>query len=163
MGFTAALAAGGAAIQGASSIFAGREQARQAKTQAAWQAQELKIQSEENKIAAAQDEAARRRELTYSLQTIEAIRAGRGTGSGSPTAATIQDDVTETASRDMRSSRLNFLRAADQSSRQAAFSLSEGNRAARSAQIGGLLGAVSAGINAGTKFRSSMFTPAKDK
>jgi hypothetical protein len=66
-----------------------------------------------------QDEAARREELVANMNTMDAIRAGRGNSLTSPTALTIRQDLVDTASDDMRVSRLNILNGAESARQQA--------------------------------------------
>lgn len=80
-----------------------------------FEADQLQQQSDSLKATAAQVEARRREDLTSSLETIAAIRAGRGVGQGSPTAQAIYGQIVEDESRDIRTERVNYLTKAEQS------------------------------------------------
>ncbi len=112
-----ATAAGGA-LNAAGTVMEGRERSRAA----AFEAQQLSQQEKEHRIheqeyrtAADQAEARRRENLTSSLETIAAIRAGRGVGQASPTAVAIYDSIIDDEERDARTERYNYLSKADRS------------------------------------------------
>jgi hypothetical protein len=126
----------------ASSIMQGREQSRAA----SFEQQQLRIQEQQTRTAAAQQEASRREELTASIETIQAMRAGRGLSSQSPTGLAIIRDVESEAMDDMRTERLNTLLRADQSRMLANLA---GRRARTSLLAGYLGGAAELGATAG--------------
>lgn len=116
IGVGAALIGGG--LSATSTVMEGRERSRAE----AYEAQNLLGQSadysrqeQEYRIAAAQTEAQRRDELTSSLETIAAIRAGRGVGASSPTGMAILNNMVNDEERDVRVERLNYLTRAEQS------------------------------------------------
>jgi hypothetical protein len=105
-----ALAVGGGALAAGATVLQGQEQARAD----VFDSTQYSRQEQEYKIAAAQTEARRREELTASLETIAAIRAGRGVGAGSPTEAAIFENVSQDEGRDIRTERLGYLTRAEQ-------------------------------------------------
>lgn len=122
------------------SQMAGQESSRAAE----FENQQLKIQSETAKIAADQAEAKRRSELVSSLETIQAIRAGRGVGAGSPTGAAIYGGAIDDEERNIATERFNYLqksdisrRAAEMASRKARTSLLAGDLTAQSELLSG--------------------------
>lgn len=104
-----AVAGGGLAAVG--HAMAGRERSMAQ----SFESQEKARQSQQFQIAGAQAEARRREHLTSSLETIQAIRAGRGVGMGSPTGMAALEEITSDESRDIRSERLNYLTRAEES------------------------------------------------
>jgi hypothetical protein len=129
-------AVGGSALSAAGSLMAGQEKSNAAE-----------IQSQQQKTAAAQAEAQRRDELTSSLETISAIRAGRGVGSQSPTGLAIFDEITANAERDIGIEKSNYLTRADMSRQAAEMS----GRKAKTALLAGYLGAGEAVLSGATK------------
>lgn len=105
----------GAAVVGGTtkafgSVMAGQERAAAQK----FEAQQAERESEIHRIAGAQAETRRREHLTSSLETIMAIRAGRGVGEASPTALAAGGEIISDESRDIRGERLTHLSRADQ-------------------------------------------------
>lgn len=96
-------------LQAAGTFMAGRERAGAA----AFEREQQQRRSEVLQTAAAQSEARRRDELTSTLQTIMALRAGRGGGFDSPSFNAALDKTTEDAERDIRTERLNLLMQSD--------------------------------------------------
>jgi hypothetical protein len=127
------MAIGGSIASATSSVMAGNERARAAR----FEAEQYRIQEQSARTAAIQDETQRREELTSSLEAIQAIRAGRGVGSSSPTASAIFDSLSSDSSDDILTSRSNYATRADLSRRAA--SLSE--RRARTSMMTGYLSA----------------------
>lgn len=136
-------AVGGSALAASGSIMAGQEKSRAA----LFEQQQLKIQEQQGKTAAAQAEAQRRDELTSSLETISAIRAGRGVGSQSPTGLAIFDEMTANAERDIGIEKSNYLTRADMSRQAAEMS----GRKAKTALLAGYLGAGEAALSGVTR------------
>jgi hypothetical protein len=101
---------GGTALKAYGDIRKGQEEARSAE----FEAQQLAIQQETLRIASKQDETKRRNELTSSLETIQAIRAGRGVGAASPGGMALFDAITENAERDISTSKFNFAQKGEQ-------------------------------------------------
>jgi DUF1680 family protein len=108
----AALVGGTAASAGSQLMAAGQQSAA-----AEFESQQYAQQAQAAKTASLQDETARRRELTSNLETIQAIRAGRGVGSGSPTAMAIFDSTIGKSEDDIAASKANFAAKADLSER----------------------------------------------
>lgn len=142
----AAVVGGGLAATG--KIMAGREGARAAM----FESQQKDREGEELKIAAAQVEARRREHLTSSLETIEAIRAGRGVGAGSPTAMASYDEIISDEMRDVRTERYNYLSRVEQT--RLASSMSR--RKAKMSLIGGYVGAGADLATTGSKIAGGM-------
>lgn len=131
---------GGSATAAAGHEMAGREAARSA----TFEQQQLEIQSQTAKTNADQAETARRTELTSNLETIMAIRAGRGVGSGSPTGEAIYTSAIDQQERDIATERANYLtkadlsrRGAEMAARKAKTSLIAGDLAAAGDIFGG--------------------------
>lgn len=141
-----ALLAAGTAASVAGSMMAGREQSRAA----AFEEQQYKAQAQQYRTAAAQDEAKRRTELAASLDTIMALRAGRGVGQASPTGTTILEDITAGAESDIQTSKANLLGKADQA--RIAGDMSAHKR--RMALIAGDLGAIEKLATSGLKLKN---------
>lgn len=106
---------------------------------AEFEQQQYAQQAQAMRTASMQDEAARRRELTSNLETIQAIRAGRGVGSGSPTAMAIYDNAINLSEDDIAASKANFSAKADLAQRASYLS----GRKASTSLLAGALGAVS--------------------
>lgn len=128
-----ALIIGTAASAGSQLMAAGEKSAA-----AEFEQQQYQQQAQAAKTAALQDEAARRRDLTSSLQTIQAIRAGRGVGSGSPTAMAIYGDTISRAEDDIFTSKANYAAKADLAQRASFLS----GRKASTSLLAGNLGAL---------------------
>ena len=139
------------------SAYGQHEAGVQASQAAAFEQQQLDLQSKQILTAAAQAEAQRRRDLTSSLETIEAIRAGRGVGMASPGAAELNENVITSGERDTQNERLNFLLKSDNArmaavmaGKKAKYSLLAGNLAAGATVASGLTKAMSSfGMPAG--------------
>lgn len=123
----------GTALQGVGSVMAGREQSAAAQ----FEKQQLDIQSKTAMIAADQAEAKRREELTSNIETIQAIRAGRGVGSNSPTGQAILSSAIDTQEADIATERFNYLQKSDLSRRAADMA----GRKARTSLLAGYIGA----------------------
>jgi len=144
-----AAAVGTAAVGAYSSIQQGEEAARAA----AFEKQQRKIQEERTRTAAMQAEAHRREELNNNLQTIHAIRAGRGVAFGSPTGMALLTSEVESEQSNIITERANYLSSAD------GFRLAaeEAGRRRRSSLMSGYLGAAQAVAN-GVSSGYSMFS-----
>lgn len=129
-----ALIIGTVASAGSQLVAAGEKSAA-----AEFEQQQYQQAAQANRTAAAQDEAARRRELTSNLESIMAIRAGRGVGEASPTALAIYDNATSIAENDIAASKTNYAAKADLADRAAFLS----GRKAQTSLLAGNLGAVS--------------------
>ena len=83
---------------------------RQAQAGAEFEAAQFREEQANARAAAAQDEAQRRRQLSRTLSSITALRAGRGVEMfGGGTGDAIRRQVTTEAEEDISTSRLNFL------------------------------------------------------
>ena len=134
-----AMAVGGSALSARGSIMQGRE----ASMAAQFEQQQLQTQARMLRTAADQSEARRREETTSAIETIAALRAGRGVGASSPTATAIYDKVIEDSQRDIATERANYMTKADLSSRaalmaerKARYSLLAGNLQAGATLLG---------------------------
>ena len=77
---------------------------------AEFEAAQFREEQENARVAAAQDEAQRRRHLARTLSSINAIRAGRGVELfGGGTGDAIREQVTTEAEEDITTSRINLL------------------------------------------------------
>lgn len=130
----AALVISTAATAGSQLMAAGEKSAA-----ADFEKQQYEQQAQANRTASAQDEAARRRDLTSNLESIQAIRAGRGVGAGSPTGLAIYDNLIRTSEDDIAASKANYAAKADLAQRASILSA----RKASTSLIAGDLGAVS--------------------
>lgn len=148
------------ALTATSQIMRGQEEARTAEFQRSQyisQQEQLKVQEETTKIAAAQAEAKRRNELTSSLEAISTIRSGRGVGGSSPTGMAIFDSIVSGAEGDISTERFNYLSRADvlrQNSETAGQAASMAGRKAQYSLLSGYLGAASTAADAGFRYAS---------
>jgi len=127
----AALVVGTAASAGSQLVAGGQKAAA-----AEFEAQQYKQQADAAKTAALQDETARRRDLTSNLETIQAIRAGRGVGSGSPTAMAIFDSTIGRSEDDIAASKANYAAKADLASRASYLSEKKASSTLLAANLG---------------------------
>lgn len=137
-----ALIIGTAASAGSQLMAAGQQSAA-----AEFESQQYAQQAQAARTASLQDETARRRDLTSNLETIQAIRAGRGVGSGSPTAMAIYDSTIDKSEDDIATSKSNYAAKADLASRASILS----QRKSSTSLLAGTLGA--AGTIASSAFR----------
>ena len=145
----AALVAGTAASAG-SQLMAGGERAAAAE----FEQQQYAQQAEAAKTASMQEEAARRRDLTSNLQTIQAIRAGRGVGAGSPTAMAIYDFTISKSEDDIAASKANYAAKADLASRASILSARKSSTSLLAGTLGAFSTIASAGFRTATYNRS---------
>lgn len=103
---------------------------------AEFESQQYAQQAQAAKTAALQDETARRRDLTSNLETIQAIRAGRGVGSGSPTAMAIYDSTISRSEDDIAASKANYAAKADLASRASILSKAKASSSLLAANLG---------------------------
>lgn len=129
-----ALIIGTAASAGSQLMAAGQQSAA-----ADFESQQYAQQAQAAKTAAIQDETSRRRDLTSNLETIQAIRAGRGVGSGSPTAMAIFDSGIGKSEDDIAASKANYAAKTDLASRASILS----ERKSSTSLLAGDLGAIS--------------------
>jgi hypothetical protein len=129
---------------------AGQEASRSAE----FEQQQLQIQAQESHTAADQAEARRRDELTSNLETIQAIRAGRGVGAGAPGETALLTSVIDKQERDIGIERFNYLQKADLSQRAALLA----GRKAQTSLLAGDLTAASDIFGAGAKI-ASIYVP----
>lgn len=145
---TAALVfAAGTAASAGSQIMQGQAQSDAAR----FEQQQLQSQQKQYETAAAQDETQRRNDLTSRLETISAIRAGRGVGSASPTGMAIFDNLIDRSETDINTSRTNILTKADNAGMEAGMA---GNKASTSL-LAGYLGAASTVGSAAFKYNAA--------
>ncbi len=97
------------AVSAVGSVMAGAQRSAAAQ----FESDQMKIQSEQAKTAAAEAEAQRRENLTSNIETIQAINAGRGIGANSPTSDAILTNYIQDAERDTVIERTNLLTKAD--------------------------------------------------
>lgn len=138
-----ALIGGTAASAGSQLVAAGERSAA-----AQFESQQHAQQAEAARTAAMQDETARRRDLTSNLETIQAIRAGRGVGSSSPTAMAIYDNISDKSEDDIATSKANFAAKADLASRASILS----ERKSSTSLLTGALGAAGTIASAGFRY-----------
>lgn len=105
------------------------------------------------RTAAAQDETNRYDALQSNLETISAIRSGRGVDLDSPTGRAISDSVSSTALRDIRTSKSNYALEAANSDLAAALAARKAAYTTYAGQMGydaadASIRAADAGINA---------------
>lgn len=111
------------------------------------------LAAEAAKTASMQEETARRRDLTSNLETIQAIRAGRGVGSGSPTAMAIYNTTIDKSEDDIATSKANYAAKADLAQRAAILSA----RKSSTSLLSGALGAASTIASGGYRYGSLNF------
>jgi hypothetical protein len=141
------MAIGSSIAGGATAAYGHHMAGQEASRAAAFEQQQLEIQAQTGKVAADQQEARRRDELTSNLETIQAIRAGRGVGSGSPTGEAILTSAIDTQERDIGIERFNYRQKADLFSRAAEMQ----GRKARTSLIAGDLSVAADIFGAGSR------------
>lgn len=124
---------GGTALSATSQVMGGYEKAAAAE----FEADQYRTQAQQARTAAAQDEAAKRRDLTSNLEAVQAIRAGRGVGSASPTGMAIFDNAVNLSEDDIATSRANYLSKADLSNRASILSSRKASGSILAGYIGG--------------------------
>jgi hypothetical protein len=122
----------GTVASAGSQLMAGGQKAAAAE----FEQQQYAEQAKAAKTAALQDETARRRDLTSNLETIQAIRAGRGVGSGSPTAMAIYDSTISRSEDDIAASKANYASKADLASRASILSGRKASTSLLAANLG---------------------------
>jgi hypothetical protein len=136
-----AMMVAGSAVSAGSQIMAGQQQARSAE----FEQQQMQREAEVTRINAANSEAAKNREFVSSMNTVEAIRAGRGIGLGSPSSMALLDSSETGNERDIRADKLGYMMKAD-SFRMGAQMAGE---KAKYSLLAGYMGAGSTLLNAG--------------
>lgn len=106
------------------------------------EAAQYEEQADNARVAAIQDEAARRRELASILATQQAVRAGTGQDVFSGTGDNLRKSTIAAAERDILTAQVNYL------SRQRSFGL--GADQARASGTGALIGGFANAIKAGS-------------
>jgi hypothetical protein len=129
------------------SAFSKVQQGQEASRAALFEQQQLQTQAMQFRTAADQAEAKRREELTSNIETIAAIRAGRGVGATSPTAMAIFDKTVSDAEGDIATERVNYLTRADLSERAGIMA----ERKARTSLLAGYVGAGADILSTGAK------------
>lgn len=168
------IAIGGAALGAVGSIAKGKEEAASAKFDAQQlrgqagqyeeQAKQYEIQAQTERIAAADAEAKRRDGLISSLETIEAIRAGRGVGGVSPTGAGITEGVLASGEKDVRTERLNYLQKEEEAlfgAKTSRFKAGQATQAAAMAERKAKSAVTASFFEAGSKIGSAALSFAK--
>jgi hypothetical protein len=130
--FAIAALIGGTAASAGGQLVAGGQKAAAAE----FESQQYAQQSQAAKTAAVQDETARRRDLTSNLETIQAIRAGRGVGAGSPSAMAIYDSTISKSEDDIAASKANYAAKADLASRASILSQKKASSSLLAANLG---------------------------
>ncbi|MCC6315352.1 MAG: hypothetical protein IT337_15215 [Thermomicrobiales bacterium] len=135
------------------SAYAARRKGQEEAAAAEFERQQLLIQEQMTRIAATQAETRRREDLVSSIETIQAIAAGRGVGLASPTLGAAIESARAGTERDIRIERLNYLTKAEQSAalagqagRKARYSLLAGDLSAASTIASGVSRAASFGF-----------------
>lgn len=116
-----------------------------------FQQKQFEAQEMDARIAANQEDTIRRRELSETLSTIDAIRASRGMTSSSPTGDALVRDIRQTSSADIRTARLNNLLRADSLRQNSVYAGELASNSRRS----GTKALVGAGFNAGLSMFNS--------
>jgi hypothetical protein len=142
---------GGTAASAGSQLMAGGERS----AAATFEAQQHAQAADAARTAAIQDETARRRDLTSNLESIQAIRAGRGVGSGSPTAMAIYDSSIGKSEDDIAASKANYAARADLASRASILSERRSSTSLLAADLGAFSTVASAGFRAATPYQST--------
>lgn len=155
--FLLAAAAGSTVAGGATAAYGAHMSGVETARAAEFQKQQLDIQAQTAHTDADQAEAKRRNELTSQLETAQAIRAGRGVGSNSPTADAIFTSAIDTAEGDISTSRFNYMQSADLSRRASLMA----ERKARTSLLAGDLTAASDIFSTTGKAASIYAYPAK--
>lgn len=99
----------GAGLTVAGGIMKANATQKQAKAQATaqrYQADQMRIQAEYDRIAQTQDEGTRRYNLARSMEAIGAVQAGRGIGVSSPTPVAIAGNVVDRGEMDIATGKL---------------------------------------------------------
>lgn len=134
----------GTATSAAGSIMAGNEKSAAAQ----FESQQYQQQAYAATTAGIQDETTRRRQLTSNIESVMAVRAGRGVGAGSPTAMSIYDTGIGQSEDDIQASKANATAKADLATRASYLS----QRKASTSLLAGYLGAASSVANTAFKF-----------
>jgi len=135
------------AVATAVQVASASSQAAAAEEQANYEKEMMRRREEEAHTAALQAEAERRRELNATLNTISAVRAGRGLSDTSMGATVLRDAVSDDQMRDLRNERLSLLSGADAAR---AAGVQAGNRAS-AARTAGNFAIAGSLLNFGTK------------
>jgi hypothetical protein len=115
-----------------------------------FESQQYAQQAQAAQTAGIQEEAARLRDLTSNLETIQAIRAGRGVGAGSPTAMSIYDNTTSKAEDNIQAAKANAAAKADLAHRASFLSAAKSS----TSLLAGDLGAAGALASGAFRYRT---------
>jgi hypothetical protein len=129
---------GATAVGTATSVYGQQMAGRESDASARFEADQLDRQAKATREAAGQDEAARRRDLESSLETIQVMRAGRGLSLDSPTGQAIVGGVVTAGERDIGISKANYLAKADNMELAAEQTRRKGHASLLAADIGSL-------------------------
>jgi hypothetical protein len=122
----------------ATSVYGQQMAGAEAERSAKFEAQQLDRQSQAYMTQAGQEEAKRRNDLESSLETIQAIRAGRGVGLDSPTGQAIMSSTTGRAEDDITTAKSNIFGRASNAELAASETRRRGSAAGLAADIGSL-------------------------
>jgi hypothetical protein len=134
---------GSTAVGTATSIYGQQMAGQEAQRSAEFEAQQYERQSQQFQTRAAQDETARRKDLMSSLDTIAAIRSGRGLDLNSPTGRAIAEGVSDDAERGITTGKANAYEQAARSETAASETRRKGRYSMLAADIGSLTTAAS--------------------
>jgi hypothetical protein len=154
-----ALGAASSVVAGGASIAQGQARADAAEARAEAEAQQREIQAENAQIAAAQEEAQRRRELNDTLDTIQAVRASRGLQSTSPTGQNLVRRNVRQGERNIATARFNRMQQASRARMAADAARTQGRITSSAARTGGFLRAGSSLLSAGQSLSTLSQSP----
>ena len=145
-----ALALPALVIGTATSAFGQLSAAGQQSAAAEFESQQYAQAAQAQQTAGIQEETQRRRNLTSNLETIQAIRAGRGVGAGSPTAEAIYGNVTSNAEDNIQAAKANAAAKADLAHRASFLSAAKSS----TSLLAGDLGAAGALASGAFRYRT---------
>ena len=144
------LAIASAIIGGGSAALGQVMQGRERSMAQRFDSEQKQREAEMYRLSGAQAETKRREHLTSSIETIMAIRSGRGVGEASPTGMGSINEIIEDESRDMRTERINYLTREEQANLASRMAM----RQARGSLLAGYLGGVSEVASTGFRIGS---------
>lgn len=151
----------GAGLTVAGALGKANAEVRQGQAQKAalqYQAQQQRAQAQYTGIQELQDESGRRNALTTSLESIQALMAGRGVGLASPTNVAINTGIVDRGERDISSAKLGYEAKKSQLTTGAQLAEQQGafaEEAGKTSAVGSLIGAGSQIANLYTYGRAS--------
>jgi hypothetical protein len=153
------LGAASSVVSAGASLAQGNARAEAAEARAQAEAQQREIQAENAQIAAAQEEAQRRRELNDTLDTIQAVRASRNLQGTSPTGQNLVRRNVRQGERSIATGRFNRMQQASRARMAADSARQQGRMTASAARTGGLLRAGSSLLSAGQSLSTLSQSP----